>query len=203
MTVSLVGPQSINELKLLAVKYFSDVKRPEKEHDTKASEPIPTSTSSSSSSSSSYSSSSCLNTLDAHDTIDSLFRNLNNIRTYPFKETGVILRVRPVKDIRDISILWKVPRTRDHYRKRPFSFIGYLLGNKAPGSLHTQLQDRGVYTNTNTIIIIIIIIIILFNMNLVNSYYHILSFYFNKQYYYDYIYIYYIYLLFYNFSTKK
>ena len=62
---------------------------------------------------------------------------------FPLAKTALVVRMRPVKEMRDMSVSFAMPPARDMYRKKPFSFIGYLLSNKAARGLHTQLLDRG------------------------------------------------------------
>lgn len=49
-------------------------------------------------------------------------------KEFPFLKTNLVVRVRPIKDVRDISILWSVDPTRDLYRSNPCRLIGFLLG---------------------------------------------------------------------------
>lgn len=101
MALSLVGPQTIEELKSLAVEMFSDIidKKDSSEE---------------------------LNTVHESSSDSSEFSEKSSV--FPFAEGNLIVRVRPIKDIRDISILWSVPATRDLYRSNPCRLIGFLLG---------------------------------------------------------------------------
>ena len=48
---------------------------------------------------------------------------------FPFVKNNLILRVRPIKDVRDLSIIWSVDSTRTLYRNNPCRLIGFLLGS--------------------------------------------------------------------------
>jgi secreted Zn-dependent insulinase-like peptidase len=56
-------------------------------------------------------------------------------KEFPFLKTNLVVRVRPIKDVRDISILWSVDPTRDLYRSNPCRLIGFLLGELLRKSL--------------------------------------------------------------------
>ena len=47
---------------------------------------------------------------------------------FPFTQSNLIVKLRPIKDIRDMSILWTVDPTRNLYRSNPCRLIGFLLG---------------------------------------------------------------------------
>lgn len=49
---------------------------------------------------------------------------------FPFVKNNLILRVRPIKDVRDLSIVWSLDSTRLLYRNNPCRLIGFLLGTK-------------------------------------------------------------------------
>ena len=44
---------------------------------------------------------------------------------------------------RSLAIDWPVPDIKPHYRTRPLSYLGNLLGHEGEGSLHELLQNRG------------------------------------------------------------
>ena len=124
MTLSLVGPQSVAELSRMAVEYFSGVT-------TATPSSLPSNVASK------------LDKMGENFPLDSVSKDRSI--SYPLKpgNEGTIIRIRPVKEIRDISIVWNVPQTRSLYRKKTFSLLAYMLSNKAPNSLHTVLQDKG------------------------------------------------------------
>lgn len=106
MALSLVGPQSVEELKKLAEEMFGDIKSTEYEE-------IKSDTN-------------------------------NDVKFGLFKDGGAkMLRIKPVKDIRDMSIIWEVPPTRNFYRNSPTRLLGHLLGHKGEGSIFALLQDKG------------------------------------------------------------
>lgn len=53
------------------------------------------------------------------------------------------LSVVPEKEVRSISLLFPVPDTRPHYRKKPIEFIANLLGHEGEGSLLALLKAQG------------------------------------------------------------
>lgn len=70
---------------------------------------------------------------------------------WPFKPSvvGSTLRVRPVKEARDLSLYIPMPPTRALHRAAPSRLLAYLLGHKGEGSLFSILQDRGWATATS------------------------------------------------------
>ena len=44
---------------------------------------------------------------------------------------------------RSLTLEWPVPDIRPHYRSKPLSYLGNLIGHEGKGSLHELLQDRG------------------------------------------------------------
>lgn len=67
--------------------------------------------------------------------------------SFPFKEGGLLVRLRPIKDLRSLSVVWSVPPTRSLYKNDPTLLLGYLLSHKGKGSLFSQLQSRGLVTS--------------------------------------------------------
>jgi len=53
------------------------------------------------------------------------------------------VRIRPEKDLRELSLLFPVPSARGDYRGKPLEYIGNLLGHEGPGSLLSVLKARG------------------------------------------------------------
>ncbi|XP_013403642.1 insulin-degrading enzyme [Lingula anatina] len=55
--------------------------------------------------------------------------------------------VVPVKDIRNLSILWPIPDLQEHYKSNPGHYLGHLIGHEGPGSLLSELKAKG-WVNT-------------------------------------------------------
>ena len=129
MTLALVGPQSIDELRGLALGMFSGV----------AAKIEDASTPSLSSSSSSASASS-------HQTSSSSSYS----GVHPFKPSvvGTTVRLRPIKDVRDLSLYIPLPPTRDLHSSSPTRLLSFLLSHKGEGSLFAVLQDHGWASST-------------------------------------------------------
>lgn len=121
MALSLVGPQHMPELESLAKTYFSDI------------------------STHNFTGKSLPNLEDGSK--PSLVPDNNNV--YPFKQGGVLIRIRPIKDIRDISILFSLPSTRGQYKTDPCRLLRHLLNHKGEGSLFSKLQDKGFISSTS------------------------------------------------------
>jgi len=66
---------------------------------------------------------------------------------YTEKELKCVVRAVPVKDIREMSVLWPTPDMREHYKCNPGHYLGHLVGHEGPGSLLSELKARG-WANT-------------------------------------------------------
>ncbi|KAJ1437208.1 Metalloenzyme, LuxS/M16 peptidase-like protein [Ochromonadaceae sp. CCMP2298] len=62
---------------------------------------------------------------------------------------GKLIRIKPVRDLHDISIMWELPASRHMYRQNPCSLLGFLIGHKGEGSWFSKLQDLGWATGTS------------------------------------------------------
>ena len=64
---------------------------------------------------------------------------------FPFvKEAlGGLVRLRPSKDVRDLSVMFGMHTTRAEYRKSPTALLSFLLSHKGPGGLFSALQAKG------------------------------------------------------------
>lgn len=119
MALALVGPQELSELESLAKSYFSDING----HGCTENEAL------------------------SSDHLPKPIFDENN--AYPFKKGGNLIRMRPLKDIRDISILWTLPSTRNQYTTDPCRLLRHLLNHKGEGSLFANLQDKGWISSTS------------------------------------------------------
>ena len=132
MVLSLVGPQKLEELKELAITMFSDI-QPRTDRIIKETE-----------------------TFDKinKNAASSQFLDINalhasNSAVYPFQNGNIIVKVKPVKDIRDVSIMWSLPPTRALYRSNPCRLISHILSHKGSNSTFAALQDKGWASSTS------------------------------------------------------
>ena len=123
MAVALVGPQPIEELRRLAELHFSDI-----------TVPIPVSSS-----------------IAAGEgiaaTVESARQREDKASLHASSALfahggGKLIKLRPVKDLRDLTIVWHLPATNDLYRNNPCTLLGFLLGNRGEGSWFAALQDK-------------------------------------------------------------
>lgn len=49
----------------------------------------------------------------------------------------------PVKDIRNLNINFPVPDLRQYYESQPERYVSHLIGHEGPGSLLSELKNRG------------------------------------------------------------
>ena len=134
MALCLAGPQSIEELKNLAIEHFSNIYQSQMmaSTDSIVNEKIPINNQNQPNS-------------EEFKSNENIVYNNQHHDGFPFREDvlGSIIRIKPIKDVRDLSILWGVPPTRNLYRKNPYNLIGYLLSQKGPNSIFAILQDKG------------------------------------------------------------
>ncbi|KAH9525028.1 hypothetical protein Btru_000137 [Bulinus truncatus] len=85
-----------------------------------------------------------------------LFQNVVNKKTtiprwdeppYSKEELQCTVYAVPVKDIRELSVMWPTPDVCDHYKANPGHYLGHLLGHEGAGSLLSELKARG-WANT-------------------------------------------------------
>ena len=53
------------------------------------------------------------------------------------------LSVKPLKELRQISLIFPVPRYADRYKTKPLDYLGHLIGNEGAGSLLAMLKNLG------------------------------------------------------------
>ena len=162
MSLAICGPQEMTELKRLAVKYFQGISAPEIDESivsdaernglgefSPASLPVQSQPVYENGSEGARSGKSISNVEawragweDYLRVYEELSRNNHG---YPFaQETlGSLLRVRPVKEIRDMSIMVGLPPVRKNYRKNPLRLLAQVVSAKGEGSLFAALQDLG------------------------------------------------------------
>ena len=67
-----------------------------------------------------------------------------NFETDPFLRDGTYLyNVTPVQDLRQLSLSWVIPDSRDHYKANPSNYISHLVGHEGEGSLLSELKKKG------------------------------------------------------------
>jgi len=66
-------------------------------------------------------------------------------KEHPFGEEQLQVKgyVVPVKDIRKLNITFPMPDTRHFYESQPERYISDLIGHEGPGSLLSELKNRG------------------------------------------------------------
>lgn len=53
------------------------------------------------------------------------------------------VRIRPEKELRELTLLFPLPSARERYAAKPLEYIGNLLGHEGPGSVLAVLKARG------------------------------------------------------------
>lgn len=140
MAVVLVGPQSLQELEQLAISYFEPI-------ESNNAMSLPTSTESISTSALSQvpqlipfvkSSSSSSSVVAIKD------KTLEDFQVgYPFKKTGIVVKMKPIKESQELSLMFSMPPTRAFYRSDPCHLLTYLLTHRGTNtSLYSILQQR-------------------------------------------------------------
>ena len=59
------------------------------------------------------------------------------------KETFRLVKIEPVKDIRELMLWFSIPGTRHLYKSKPDQQLGSILGHEGEGSLLSYLKDKG------------------------------------------------------------
>ena len=59
------------------------------------------------------------------------------------KETFRLVKIEPVKDIRELKLWFSIPGTRHLYGSKPGQQLGFILGHEGEGSLLSYLKDKG------------------------------------------------------------
>lgn len=57
-----------------------------------------------------------------------------------------LIRMEPLKDTRQLGLVFSLPGTREFYASKPAELIGYILGYEGEGSLLSQLKVEGLAT---------------------------------------------------------
>ena len=59
------------------------------------------------------------------------------------KETFRLIQIDPVKDVRNLNLLFSLPGTRHLYKSKPGRQFGFILGYEGKGSLLSYLKNKG------------------------------------------------------------
>ena len=70
-------------------------------------------------------------------------RNTHEVEVIEPKEVIRIINVNPVKDIRQMNIVFAIPGTREMYESKPGRQFGFILGHEGKGSLLSFLKEKG------------------------------------------------------------
>ncbi|XP_014680687.1 PREDICTED: insulin-degrading enzyme-like [Priapulus caudatus] len=68
---------------------------------------------------------------------------------HPFGPDQLKLKayVVPVKDLRGLHVTFPIPDLHEHYKAKPGSYLGHMIGHEGPGSLLSELKAKG-WVNT-------------------------------------------------------
>jgi insulysin len=70
-------------------------------------------------------------------------KNIYDPNFYERKETFRLVKVEPVKDIRDLTLMFSLPGIRQLYKSKPGRQFGSILGYEGRGSLLSYLKKNG------------------------------------------------------------
>ena len=72
-----------------------------------------------------------------------LDRNKYDPKFLEEKETFRLVQIDPVKDVRNLNLLFALPGTRHLYKSKPGRQFGFILGYEGKGSLLSYLKQKG------------------------------------------------------------
>jgi len=75
------------------------------------------------------------------------FTSVENRDFLPTMEALRIIRMEPVKDLRQITLEFPLPATRQFFGSKPGELIGFVLGHEGEGSLLSKLKAEGLATS--------------------------------------------------------
>jgi insulysin len=64
----------------------------------------------------------------------------------PPKPALRLIRMEPIKDLRQLSLEFPLPATRQFWTSKPGALLGFILGHEGEGSLLSQLKTEGLAT---------------------------------------------------------
>ena len=62
---------------------------------------------------------------------------------FPPKGLPVSIHIKPLKELRQLTLAFPVPNYADKYKTKPFDYLGHLLGNESSGSLLALFKSLG------------------------------------------------------------
>lgn len=62
---------------------------------------------------------------------------------YTARELQQLVRVRPIKDLKVFELTFPIFDTREHYTKKPLSYLSHLIGHEGTGSILAFLKAKG------------------------------------------------------------
>jgi secreted Zn-dependent insulinase-like peptidase len=118
MAVCLVGPQSIEELRALAFEKFSDIQKFGLQPEQSSLK------------------------------VDKEVTESSEVCPVVFKHSSSkLIKIKPVRDLRDLSMIFTLPYSKELYRCDPCYLLSYVLSYKGEGSLYGRLHDLGYITS--------------------------------------------------------
>ncbi len=79
--------------------------------------------------------------------IDHKFETLRFDPEYLSRKAALrLIQMEPLKDVRQLGLVFTLPGTRDFWTSKPSELIGYILGYEGEGSLLSQLKAEGLAT---------------------------------------------------------
>jgi secreted Zn-dependent insulinase-like peptidase len=142
MCLSLTGPQGLSELKRLAVQHFEGIEAPEESDDGGLELLNFPAGSLPQQNSPDVAGNESKNSFWARK--NEAYKQKSQFNAgYPFRREvlGTLVRVKPVKDVRDVSIMVGLPPVKGQYRKSPLRLLAQLISYQGVGSLFAALQD--------------------------------------------------------------
>lgn len=68
---------------------------------------------------------------------------MHSARLMPADQSPLLIEVKPLKELRELSISFQLPKMQPHWRVKPARFLAALIGHEGPGSLLQLLKTRG------------------------------------------------------------
>ncbi len=62
---------------------------------------------------------------------------------FPPKALPASIKIKPLKELRQLTLAFPVPNYADKYKTKPLNYLGHLLGNESSGSLLALLKSLG------------------------------------------------------------
>ncbi|XP_017794015.1 PREDICTED: nardilysin-like [Habropoda laboriosa] len=67
------------------------------------------------------------------------FKKENAFNTSRFRR---IYRIKPIKNVCRVELIWSLPPVRDLYRSKPYHYVSWIIGYKGKGSLISYLRKK-------------------------------------------------------------